>query len=135
LDTYNTLATIALSEFADVESLSAGGDMNLDTYFEIVGPDDIRIKGHRVGMDDVLGYYLDGYSPDEIAAQLPTLSLEQIYATITYYLHNRAEMDAYLARLTSRREQRYQAWAANPPPIIEHLRTFRAERERERVAA
>ena len=42
--------------------------MNLDIYFEIVGPDDIRIKGHRIGMDDVLGYYLDGYSPEEIAA-------------------------------------------------------------------
>ena len=66
---------------------------------------------------------------------MPTLSLEQIYATITYYLHNRAEMDAYLTRLTNRREQRYQAWAANPPPIIERLRQFRAERERERVTA
>jgi hypothetical protein len=51
------------------------GAMNLDTYFEFLGPDDIRIRGHRVGIDDVLNYYLDGYSPDEIAAQLPTLSL------------------------------------------------------------
>lgn len=108
------------------------GDMNLDTYFEILGPDDIRIRGHRVGIDDVLNYYLDGFSPNEIAAQLPTLGLEQIYATITYYLHNRSEMDAYLARLAKSREQRYQVWAANPPPIIERLRKLRAEREQER---
>jgi uncharacterized protein (DUF433 family) len=111
------------------------GDMNLDTYFEILGPDDIRIRGHRVGIDDVLNYYLDGYSPDEIAAQLPTLGLEQIYATITYYLHNRPELDAYLARLTEGRERRYQVWAANPPPIIERLRKLRSERELERVLA
>lgn len=109
------------------------GDMNLDTYFEILGPDDIRIRGHRVGIDDVLNYYLDGYSPNEIAAQLPTLGLEQIYATITYYLHNRSEMDAYLARLAKGRERRYQVWAANPPPIIGRLRKLRAEREQERV--
>jgi len=109
------------------------GDMNLDTYFEILGPNDIRIRGHRVGIDDVLNYYLDGFSPNEIAAQLPTLSLEQIYATITYYLHNRSEMDAYLARLAKGREQRYQVWAANPPLIIERLRKRRAEREQERV--
>lgn len=109
--------------------------MNLDTYFEILGPDDIRIKGHRVGIDDVLNYHLDGYSPDEIAAQLPTLTLEQIYATITYYLHNRTEMDAYLARLAGHRERRYQTWITTPPAIIERLRTVRAERGQERVAA
>jgi uncharacterized protein (DUF433 family) len=109
--------------------------MNLDTYFEILGPDDIRIKGRRVGVDDVLNYYLDGYSPDEITVQLPALSLEQIYATITYYLHNRAKMDAYLARLAERREQRYQAWATNPPAIIERLQALKTEREQERVAA
>jgi hypothetical protein len=61
--------------------------------------------------------------------------LEQIYATITYYLHNRPEMDAYLARLIEGREQRYQAWVANPPPIIERLRLCRAAREQEGVLA
>jgi uncharacterized protein (DUF433 family) len=64
--------------------------MRLEDYFDFLSPDDIRIKGHRIGIDDVLHYYLEGYTPEEIAANLPTLSLEEIYATITYYLSNRA---------------------------------------------
>jgi uncharacterized protein (DUF433 family) len=109
--------------------------MNLEEYFEFVGPDDIRIKGHRIGIDDVLYYYLEGYTPEEIAAQLPTLSLEEIYATITYYLQNHAELDAYLIRLAAWREQRYQEWATNPPPLVQRLRALKAEREKERAVA
>lgn len=103
--------------------------MQLEDYFEFLDPDDIRIKGHRIGIDDVLAYYLNGYSPEEIAANLPTLSLEQIHATITYYLRNRPEMDAYLARLAAWREQRYQEWAANPSPVVQRLRELKAQRE------
>ena len=40
--------------------------MQLEDYFEFLDPDDIRIKGHRIGIDDVIKYYLDGYSPDQI---------------------------------------------------------------------
>ena len=104
--------------------------MRLEDYFEFLDPDDIRIKGHRIGIDDVLAYYLDGYSPEEIAANLPTLSLEQIHATITYYLRNRPEMDAYLARLAAWREQRYEEWAADPSPVVQRLRALKAQRER-----
>ncbi len=34
----------------------------LEDYFEFLSPDDIRIKGHRIGIDDVIDYYLQGYS-------------------------------------------------------------------------
>ncbi len=103
--------------------------MELEEYFEFLSSDDIRIKGHRIGIDDVLYYYLDGYTPEEIAAQLPTLTLEEIHATITYYLHNRAEVDAYLTRLEAWREERYQEWAADPPAVVERLRVLREERQ------
>jgi len=109
--------------------------MELKDYFEFIGPDDIRIKGHRIGIDDVLYYYLDGYTPEEIAANLPTLSLEQIHATITYYLHNRAGVDAYLSRLADWREQRYREWESNPPPVVQRLRALKAQRAKEQVAA
>ncbi len=102
--------------------------MQLEDYFDFLSPDDIRIKGHRIGIDDVLHYYLEGYTPEEIAAQLPSLSLEKIYATITYYLHNRGEVDAYLARLAAWREERYREWEANPPPVVQRLRALKAQR-------
>lgn len=101
--------------------------MLLEDYLDFLSPDDIRIKGHRLGIDTVLEPYLDGYSPEEIAALYPELGLEKIHATLTYYLHNRAEMDSYLIRLREWREQRYQEWNANPSPLIQRLRQVRFE--------
>ena len=109
--------------------------MQLQDYFDFLAPDDIRLKGHRIGIDDVLWYYLEGYTPEEIAANLPTLSLEEIHATITYYLHSRAEMDAYLSRLTAWRENRIRQCAANPSPVVQRLRMLKAERERVQAPA
>jgi uncharacterized protein (DUF433 family) len=108
--------------------------MQLEDYFDFVAPDDIRIKGHRVGIDDVLQYYLDGYSPEEIAANLPSLTLEEIHATITYYLHNRSQINAYLSRLAAWREARYQEWMAKPSPLVERLRLVKLQKQGYAVA-
>jgi uncharacterized protein (DUF433 family) len=106
----------------------------LEDYFEFLSPDDIRIKGHRIGIDDVIDYYLQGFTPEQIREHLPSLSLEKIYATITYYLHNKEEVDAYMERLNAWREQRYQEWlASEPSPVIQRLRAIREQRSREQV--
>lgn len=105
--------------------------MHLDDYFDFLQADDIRIKGHRIGIDDVLYYYLEGYTPEEIAAQFPTLNTEQIYATITYYLHNRTEITEYLTRLERRREQRYQESLASPSSLAVRLRALKVQRQHE----
>jgi hypothetical protein len=74
---------------------------------------------------------LDGYSPDQILEELPSLNLEKIYATLTYYLQNRRQMDAYMLRLAKWREERYQEWLANPSPLALRLRAIKAQREQE----
>ena len=56
--------------------------VKLEDYFDFFSADDIRIKGHRIGIKNVLDYYLEGYTPEEINANLPSLSLEEIHATI-----------------------------------------------------
>ncbi len=102
----------------------------LEDYFEFLSPDDIRIKGHRIGIDDVIDYYLQGYSPEQILAELPSLNLEKIHATITYYLHNRALIDAYMARLAAWRSKRYQeSLAREPSPVVKRLRALKSECE------
>ena len=105
--------------------------MQLEDYFEFLDTDDIRIKGHRIGIDNVIQYYLQGYSPEEIIDELPSLNLEKIYATLAYYLHNRVEIDAYMLRLAKWREQRYQESLANPSPLMQRLRALKAQREQE----
>jgi uncharacterized protein (DUF433 family) len=103
--------------------------MKPEDCFDFVTPEDIRLKGHRIGIDDVLGYYMEGYAPEEIAAALPTLTLEQIHATIAYYLNHQAEVGSYLSELASWREKRYQEWLSEPPsPAVMRLRALKAHR-------
>ena len=55
------------------------------------------IRGTRVSLDSVVYRFLEGLSPETIQADcFPTLTLEQVYGAISYYLSNRAEVDAYL---------------------------------------
>lgn len=73
--------------------------MQLEDCFDVQGLDVIRIKGHRIGLEHVIERYHEGYSAEEIGQEFP--GLELIYAAITYYLLNRAELDAYVARINA----------------------------------
>ena len=58
-----------------------------------------RVRGTRVSLDSVVYRFLEGLSPESIQADcFPTLTLEQVYGVITFYLANRAEVDEYLRR-------------------------------------
>jgi uncharacterized protein (DUF433 family) len=71
--------------------------MQLEDYFDFFASDDIRIKDHRIGIESVLYEYIHrDQTPAEITQRFPSLTLEQIYATILYYLHNREQIDAYM---------------------------------------
>jgi uncharacterized protein (DUF433 family) len=62
--------------------------MQLEDYFDFLRPDDIRVKGTRVGIETILyDFIYKSRRPEEIVQSYPTLTLEQVYATITYYLH------------------------------------------------
>ncbi len=102
--------------------------MQLEDYFEFLDPDDIRIKGHRIGIDNVIDYYLQGCSPEEILEHLPSLNLEKVNATITYYQQNKEEVDAYMKRLNDWREKRYQEALKNPSPLMQRLRAIQVSR-------
>ena len=54
------------------------------------------IQGSRVSLDSIVYAFLDGASPESILQSFPSLSLEQIYGTITFYLAHREEVEAYL---------------------------------------
>ena len=58
----------------------------------------VRIGQTRVTLDSVLASYHRGATPEEIVLQFSTLSLEDVYSTIAYYLNHRQEIDQYLAQ-------------------------------------
>ena len=57
----------------------------------------LRIAGTGVSVRRIVGWYQLGQTPEEIATQIPHLSLAQVHAALTYYHANREEMDAEMA--------------------------------------
>jgi uncharacterized protein (DUF433 family) len=103
-------------------------EMRLEDYFDFQRPDDIRIMGHRIGIESVLEAYLeDGIQPREIVERYPSLSLEKVYATILYYLQNKVELDAYYqAHVEYCRESREES-RRNPTEGTLRLLAIKAE--------
>ena len=110
--------------------------MQLEEYFDFLAPDDIRIKGSRIGIESVLYEFIHREQlPEAIAARFPTLTVEQIYATILYYLHNREFMDAYVASWLEYGRRMREEQDRDPPPIVVRLRALKAERQQASAAA
>jgi uncharacterized protein (DUF433 family) len=104
--------------------------MQLEDYFDFLASDDIRVKGTRIGIESILYEFIHhGQTTEEIAERFHTITLEQVYATILYYLHNRTAVDAYLADWLEFSRQVRKNQRQKPPPIVEKLRQFKAEQE------
>ncbi|MCP4346170.1 MAG: DUF433 domain-containing protein [Desulfobacterales bacterium] len=104
--------------------------MQLEDYFDFHSKNDIRIKGHRIGIESVLYEYIHrARTPEEIAEHFPTLSLEQIYASVLYYLHNKAQIHTYITEWLEHTDRMLAEQEQNPTPAILRLRKIKAERE------
>ena len=57
----------------------------------------MRIANTRVPLETVADSFNAGASPEEIVLSYPSLQLADVYAVITYYLRNRAEVNSYFA--------------------------------------
>ena len=108
--------------------------MTIEDYFDFLAPNDIRLKGTRIGIETVLYDYIHrGQSPEEIADRYPSLTLEQVYATITYYLHNREQVEAYLTDWLAHSRRMREEQKRNPPPVIARLQNLARRRQPELV--
>ena len=79
------------------------------------------IQNTRVSLDSVVYRWLEGLSPETIAECFPALTLEQVYGAITYYLSNRADVDAYLKTADEEFENFRQRIRANYPGLSRRL--------------
>lgn len=76
----------------------------------------------RVSFDSVIFAFLEGWSPETIAAEcFPVLSLEQVYGAITHYLAHREEMDLYLQQADAEFEALRQAARTADPEFYNKL--------------
>jgi len=52
--------------------------------------------GSRVSLESIVYEFLRGESPEGIGQAFPSLSLEQVFGAILFYLANRDAIDIYL---------------------------------------
>jgi uncharacterized protein (DUF433 family) len=104
--------------------------MYLNDFFDFLTPNDIRLKGTRIGIETVLYEYIHrAQTPEAIARRFPSLTLEQVYASILYYLHNKEAVTAYLADWLEHGRQARAEQERNPPPFVAKLRQLKAEQQ------
>jgi uncharacterized protein (DUF433 family) len=81
----------------------------------------LRVGNTRVLLDLVIYAYWRGATPETITESYPSLSLDDVYLAIGYYLRHRAEVDAYL------RQQEAEADAFQREDEAAHPRTLTRE--------
>jgi uncharacterized protein (DUF433 family) len=83
--------------------------MQLPDFLTEVPFGETRLTGHRIGLYHVLHDYREGYSPERLHEEFPSLSLELIHKVLAFYRDHQAEVDAYMARCRAESERNRQA--------------------------
>ena len=84
------------------------------------------LVGSRVPLACIVREFQDGQSPEAIRSAFPTLTLEQVYGAITFYLGHRAEVDEDIAT----REREENAFSeTHPAPVDLKEKLDRARRQ------
>lgn len=78
----------------------------------------IHITDHRIGLMHLVYYYNEGYSPEMLFCEYPTLSLALIHKVIAFYLENKKEVDDYVAQCQAEMD-RQRAAAVKGPSMAE----------------
>jgi uncharacterized protein (DUF433 family) len=77
---------------------SRGSVMTLPDFLHEANYGEILLTGHRIGLYHVVTFYNEGYSPEMLACQFPTLPLALVHKIIAFYLENQQEVDEYVGR-------------------------------------
>lgn len=86
-----------------------------------------RISETRVSLDSVVYAFRRGASPESIQRSFPSLTLEQIYGAITFYLSHQEEIDQYLLDREAEHEKLRADSRAAHPEFYEKIERARKE--------
>jgi uncharacterized protein (DUF433 family) len=82
--------------------------------------DSFYLIGSRVPLAHVVSEFQNGEDPEAIRLHYPTLSLEQVYGAITFYLGNKEEVEQDMAE-RRREEEEFIKTHPNPPGLKQKL--------------
>jgi uncharacterized protein (DUF433 family) len=101
------------------------------TIYACKTPEGWRVAESRISLDSVVYAYWEGKSPEAIAEEFPTLSVEQVYGAIAFYLRNRQEIDEYLSQQDAKWQIVASQSNAQHGPLLDRLRKSRPSSAKE----
>lgn len=107
---------------------------DLSELFDVVSPDEIRIRGTRIGVEVILEEAERAMSVAAILREYPSLTRNQVTRTLAYYRAHRAELDDYMRRLEEHGRRMAEEQARRHPELVERLRKAAAEAARRRAS-
>ena len=84
------------------------------------------LRGSRVPLAHLVREFQQGEPPEAIRAHYPTLSVEQVYGAIAYYLGNKEEVEKDIAE-REREEDEFTKTHPTPPDIKEKFQRMRQQ--------
>jgi len=94
--------------------------MNLPDFLTQDPDGYIHLTDHRIGLQDVVYFYNEGFSPAALCERFPSLTLPLIQKVLSFYVENRVEVDAYIAGCQAEIER--QRVATPPAMTVAELR-------------
>ena len=103
----------------------------LEDNFMFLAENDVRLKGTRVGIETILYEYIYNSKMPVVIANhyYYSLTVEQVYATILYYLQNQEKVGTYFEDYLESSRKAREEQAKNPSPAVIRLRKLIAERD------
>jgi uncharacterized protein (DUF433 family) len=83
-----------------------------------------RVGQSRVMLDSVVAGFEQGHSAETIRQQYPSLTLEEVYGAITYYLSHVDEVKEYLRHQGKVWDHWRAKSAQSLSPVVERLRAL-----------
>jgi uncharacterized protein (DUF433 family) len=79
----------------------------------------LRVGNTRITLDVFLADHRRGMTPEQIVAQLDTLTLPDVYGTLAYYYRHQTELDEYLKRRREQADRMQREIEATQPTFAE----------------
>ena len=105
--------------------------MNLPDFLVELPHNEIRVKGHRIGLYHIIYCHREeGFNAEQLQEEYPTLSADVINRVLEFYRQNREEVDRYVLAY---KEEIDRQQAAGKHIDLEELRRRMQARERSEV--
>jgi uncharacterized protein (DUF433 family) len=78
---------------------------------------EIHVTGHRIGLYPLVKAFQEGWSPERIVAECPTLTVDEVRQVLAFYRENRAEADAYAAAYKAELDRQEAEWKPKPEDL------------------